>query len=386
MATPAPPPPVDPAPADAGPPEDATVAPGPTGGGTNWLPWIILGAVVILLAVFLFRPGGPLNPDASPEPTTSAAPSEEPSATVEPTQEVSEEPREEPAEEPSEPAGSIASQFTLGGPPECPERPFCLIGFSDVYGLDFAGFVPLDAGGPITVEALNSGQVQVGVLFTSDPAIAVNDFVLLEDDMQLQLADNIVPVIRQEALDANPGIADALNAVMAALGQEELTELNRAVTVDLTPTADVATAWITENSLAGSGGLSGTVRVGSTNFYEQEILGEIFAQTLESYGLTVERRFQLGPREIVFPALQAGEIDILAEYAASALEYVNEGAGTATTDPTETTELLRTSLQAIGLTALDHAEATDQNGLVVTRAVADQYGLTTISDLAGPVR
>ncbi len=76
-----------------------------------------------------------------------------------------------------------------------------------------------------------------------------------------------------------------------------------------------------------------TVKVGSTNFYEQEILGELFAQVLEANGFTVERKFQLGNREIVFPALESGEIDILAEYAATALEFVNGGAGEATHRP-----------------------------------------------------
>ena len=216
----------------------------------------------------------------------------------------------------------------------------------DTYGLEFEEFVPLDAGGPLTVTALTGGQVDVGLLFTSDPAIATNGFVLLEDDKQLQLADNIVPVVRQEVLDANPAVADLLNTVMERLTQEELTNLNKAVTVDTRPAAEVATEWITaQNFDASSAGLEGDIIVGSTNFYEQEILGEIFAQMLESNGATVERKFQLGNREIVFPALEAGEIDVLAEYAATALEFVNEGAGQATTDPVATTDALRTALE-----------------------------------------
>ena len=209
--------------------------------------------------------------------------------------------------------------------------------------------MPLDAGGPLTVTALTGGQVDVGLLFTSDPAIATNSFVLLEDDKQLQLADNIVPVVRQEVLDANPKVADLLNTVMERLTQEELTNLNKAVTVDARPAKDVATEWIAAQGFdAISAGLEGDITVGSTNFYEQEILGEIFAQMLESNGATVERKFQLGNREIVFPALEAGEIDVLAEYAATALEFVNGGAGQATTDPEATTVALRAALEPKG--------------------------------------
>lgn len=295
------------------------------------------------------------------------------------------EPAASEAASPDASGPSIASTFVLGGPPECPERPFCLLGLEETYGLEFKEFTPLDAGGPLTVQALTGGQIQVGLLFTSDPAIAVNGFVLLEDDRQLQLADNLIPVVRKEVLDANPGVADVLNTVISRLTQEELTNLNKAVTIDLESVPDVARDWIAaQNFDAISAGIEGDITVGSTNFYEQEILGEIFAQILESNGAKVERKFQLGNREIVFPALESGEIDVLAEYAATALEFVNGGAGEATTDPAATSAALAAALEPKGLVALDYAEATDQNGFVVTQATADQYGLVTISDLAKP--
>ena len=165
---------------------------------------------------------------------------------------------------------------------------------------------------------------------------------------------------------------------MAKLTQEALTDLNKQVTVDGKDSKSVAGAWLAANGLT-SGGTSGngiTVKVGSTNFYEQEVLGEIFAQILEANGFTVERKFQLGNREVVFPALQKGDIDILAEYAATALEYVNKGAGEATGDAAETVAKLKDRLAPLKLTALDFAPATDQNGFVVTKATADKYKLT----------
>ena len=282
-------------------------------------------------------------------------------------------------------SATLASTLVLGGPPECPQRPFCAVGLEKTYGLTFKEFKPLDVGGPITVEAVKNGQVDVGVLFTSDPSIAVNDFVLLEDDKQLQLASNLVPVLRQEVLDATPAIADLLNGWMAKLTQEALTDLNKQVTVDQDDPKDVVAAWLAAGGLAtGTAGADKTVTVGSTNFYEQEILGELFAQVLEADGFTVERKFQLGNREIVFPALEAGEIDILAEYAANALEFVNGGAGEASTDPAATVAKLRERLEPKGLTALEPAPATDQDGFVVTKATADTYGISKLSDLARP--
>jgi osmoprotectant transport system substrate-binding protein len=280
---------------------------------------------------------------------------------------------------------TIASNLVLGGPPECPQRPFCAVGLEETYGLTFKEFKPLDAGGPISVEAVKNGSVDVGLLFTSDPAIAVNGFVLLEDDKGLQLADNLVPVVRQEVLDATPEVAELLDGLSSKLTQEALTDLNKQVLVDERDSADVARDWLATLGLpTGSAGAGKQVTVGSTNFYEQETLGELYAQVLEANSFTVERKFQLGNREIVFPALESGEIDVLAEYAATALEFVNGGAGEATTDAAATTEKLRERLQPKGITALEPAPATDQNGFVVTRATADEYGISKLSDLAKP--
>ena len=301
---------------------------------------VALGATSLALVVSACTSGGgstsapSTGGGASSSPSTaSSAPST--SADAEPSGSASGEPSGSAAAEPGGP--TLASTFVLAGPPECPERPFCQPGLEETYGLEFMEFRPTDAGGPITVEALKGGDAQVGLLFTSDPAIQTNDFVLLEDDKGLQLADNIIPVVRQEIVDANPGVADVLNSAMERLTQDELTKLNTAVTVDTRDVAEVATEWITaQNFDAMNAGIEGEITVGSTNFYEQEILGEVFAQMLEQNGATVERQFQLGNREVVFPALQNGEIDVLAEYAATALEFVNEGAGEATPDAAET--------------------------------------------------
>ena len=196
-----------------------------------------------------------------------------------------------------------------------------------------------------------------------------------------------MPVVRKEIVDANPDVATLLNGISAKLTQGELTALNKQVTVDGAASADVARQWLTDNGfLPGAGGSGkGDITVGSTNFYEQEILGELYAQTLEANGFKVERKFQLGNREIVFPALESGQIDVLAEYAATALEYVNNKAGEASTDVTATVAKLNEHLAAKGLVALDPAPATNQNGFVVTEDTASQYALTSISDLGKPV-
>ena len=95
----------------------------------------------------------------------------------------------------------VAGQLTFGGSPECPQRPFCLPGLHEVYGVLFDDFTPLDAGGPLTIDALRRDVVQIGLLFSTDPRIEQNGFVPLVDDRHLQDAENITPVIRSEKLN-----------------------------------------------------------------------------------------------------------------------------------------------------------------------------------------
>lgn len=135
--------------------------------------------------------------------------------------------------------------LVLGGPPECPERPLCLPGYEDVYGLEFADFVPLDAGGPLTVEALAGGDIDVALLFTSDGVIAARGFVLLEDDMGLQPAENIVPVLRQEIVDAHgQDFVDLINRVSALITTAELSELNKRYGIDAVDADVLAREWL----------------------------------------------------------------------------------------------------------------------------------------------
>jgi len=124
----------------------------------------------------------------------------------------------------------VAGQLTLGAPPECPQRPYCLTGLKDVYGILFWDFVPLDAGGPQTVEALKNDDVQIGLLFSTDPSIEANGFVQLTDDKHLQDAENITPVIRTAVLTDE--VRRQLDAVSAALTTDNVTALIGKVVLD----------------------------------------------------------------------------------------------------------------------------------------------------------
>lgn len=138
----------------------------------------------------------------------------------------------------------LAPQLTLGGPPECPTRPFCAPGLETTYGIRFKSFRALDAGGPLTKAALRNGDVDVALLFTSD----ATGFVLLEDDKHLQHADAVVPVIRSEKLDERA--REVMNAVSAKLTTESLSALNERFNSTGGDTDVVARAWLRQNGFA----------------------------------------------------------------------------------------------------------------------------------------
>lgn len=140
---------------------------------------------------------------------------------------------------------SVAGDMTLGGPPECPERPFCIPGLKDVYDVEFGDFKSLDYGASIT--ALAGGEIDVALLFSTDGTIADQGFVVLEDDRGLQAADNITPLVRSEI--ATDEVVELLNAVSAELTEDEITELNKRANVDVEDPADLAEEFLTDHGL-----------------------------------------------------------------------------------------------------------------------------------------
>ncbi|MFK5688384.1 ABC transporter substrate-binding protein [Ornithinimicrobium sp. LYQ92] len=123
-----------------------------------------------------------------------------------------------------------AGEMTLGGPPEFESRPNGVDGLAEVYGLEFASFRSLSAGANLTVQSLANGQVDVANIFTTDPAVEENGFVVLEDPESLFAAQNIVPLLRGDAVD--PTVEEALNGVSAELTTENLTAMMVEVLTD----------------------------------------------------------------------------------------------------------------------------------------------------------
>jgi osmoprotectant transport system substrate-binding protein len=137
----------------------------------------------------------------------------------------------------------LAPQLVFGGPPECPDRPFCLAGLEQVYGLQF-GDVRSMPSRAATVEALVSGEIDVGLLETTDARLASAPIQLLIDDRGLQPHENVVPRVRADVVDRyGRAVRAALDEVSARLTTNDLIELNQAVEIDGESPADAARQW-----------------------------------------------------------------------------------------------------------------------------------------------
>jgi osmoprotectant transport system substrate-binding protein len=143
----------------------------------------------------------------------------------------------------------VAGEIVLGGPPEWKTRPDGVPGLERVYGLTFKEFKPLDAAGSLTVQALKNGQVQAANLFTTDPNIKANDFVVLEDPKSLFGAQNVVPVMSKDK--ATPEVTAALDAVSAKLDTDTLATLVTKVVIDKKDASAVAKEWLKAQGLGG---------------------------------------------------------------------------------------------------------------------------------------
>lgn len=123
-----------------------------------------------------------------------------------------------------------------------------------------------------------------------------------------------------------------------------------------------------------------TIVVGSQAYYSNEVIAEIYSQALEDAGFTVERKFQIGQRDAYIPALESGEVDLIPEYTGNLLQWYDDS--TSATQEDDVYAALTQALPA-GLTVLDMAAATDQDSYNVTKAFADEHGLSSLADLAG---
>lgn len=150
--------------------------------------------------------------------------------------------------------GPVANKLALGGPPECPRRPYCLQGLHTVYGLHFARFLPFDTERQ-RFAAVQQGVVDVAVMFSTDGYLAAGDLAWLTDDRHLQPVENVVPVVTDRAVARyGPRLVRVLNAVSARLTSNDLLFLNWRVDVAGKDVLAEARGWLERHGLLSPAG------------------------------------------------------------------------------------------------------------------------------------
>jgi len=142
----------------------------------------------------------------------------------------------------------LTDETVLGAPQDCEENPFCLPGLERVYGVDLTGgFVPLD-GGPLVAEALDAGEIEVGVIFSTSGLLAGGDYTTLEDPDGLAAADNLIPVATTELADAGgTDLAALIDEISASLTTEDLVAMNERFDIEAEDADVIAEDFVAEN-------------------------------------------------------------------------------------------------------------------------------------------
>ncbi len=143
---------------------------------------------------------------------------------------------------------AVANKLVLGAPPEFQTRSDGIPGLKKVYGVTFKTYKKLDAGGPLTENGLKNGQIDAGDIFTTDPLIAKNGWVVLSDPKSLYTAQNVLPLVN--ASKASNNVKTVLNAVSAKLTTDDLVKLNEKVQSEKQDPDAVAKAWLATAGLS----------------------------------------------------------------------------------------------------------------------------------------
>lgn len=146
--------------------------------------------------------------------------------------------------------GALGKPVVLAATEECPDRPFCGPGLTETYGIQISKNLPTGFGSPQTKQAVQSGEAQLGLVATTDGTLDQFDLVLLEDDKQLQLADNLVPAVNAEVAK-DTKLVDTLNQLADTLTTDDLVQLNAQVDGQRLKPADVATEYLKSKGLIG---------------------------------------------------------------------------------------------------------------------------------------
>ena len=145
--------------------------------------------------------------------------------------------------------GELGQPIVLAAAPDCEGRTDCEAGLTNEYGIDITKVLPLGYGSAQAIDSVQKGESQLVEVATTQSNVAAEGLVILEDDKNIQPAQNLIPAVNSEFLADNPDVADALNKLAETLTTEDLTALNTKVDLEREDPADVAQQYLEDNDL-----------------------------------------------------------------------------------------------------------------------------------------
>lgn len=145
--------------------------------------------------------------------------------------------------------GALGQPIVLAAAPDCEGRTDCEAGLTEQYGIEITKVLPLGYGSPQAIDSVKNGESQLAEVATTQSNVTAEGLVILEDDKQVQPAQNLIPAMNSDFLQDNPDAADALNKLADTLTTDDLTELNTKVDLEREDPADVAKQYLEDNGL-----------------------------------------------------------------------------------------------------------------------------------------
>ena len=236
----------------------------------------------------------------------------------------------------------------------------------------------------LSFAAVTHGSIDINECYTTDPAIVVDNFVLLTDTKNAFPPYNPAPIIRDSTLAKSSDIATTLNALESHLTTAEQTGLIKQVSLDHQTVPAVAQAFLQQQGLLSSPSTAGAgikLTIASKNDPDGQLLAEMYSLLLTNQGFNVTTKLALGQTPVLDAAIKSGAVDIYPEFTGTGLSL---GKLPNTTDPmTAYNEVKSYYEQQFHITWLAAAfNLNDSYGYCTSKANASKYHLQSIGDLA----
>lgn len=239
----------------------------------------------------------------------------------------------------------------------------------------------------LSFAAVTSGNIDINECYTTDPAILVDNFVLLTDTKSAFPPYNPAPIIRDSTLAKSSVIQTTLDGLESHLTTASQTALIKQVSIDHMDVPTVAKAFLQSQGLLSSPSNAGagiSLTIGSKNDPDGQLLAEMYSLLLTNQGFNVTTKLALGQTPVLSAAIKNGQIDIYPEFTGTGLSI---GSLPNTTDPQQAYSEVKTYYeQQFHITWLAAAfSLNDSYGYCTSKANANKYHLASIGDLAKPL-